>query len=78
MTGLSLIETCWTLEAVQDFLNLIQGDLMRIATLADVDLIKNILLVSFRNDPHVTWLLEKSKNKVKLKVLIDYVVHQAG
>ena len=49
---------------------------MRIATLADLDLIKNILLVSFRNDPHVTWLLEESKNKSKLKVLIDYVVHQ--
>ncbi len=49
---------------------------MRIATLADVDLIKNILLVSFSNDPHVTWLLEESKNKLKLKVLIDYVVHQ--
>jgi ribosomal protein S18 acetylase RimI-like enzyme len=49
---------------------------MRIATLADVALIKNILLVSFRNDPHVTWLLEESKNKFKLKVLIDYVVHQ--
>jgi len=57
--------------AVQDFL--IQGDLMRIATLGDVDLIKNILLVSFRNDPHLTWLLEESKNKFKLKVLIDYV-----
>ena len=49
---------------------------MRMATLADVDLIKNILLISFRNDPHVTWLLEESKNKFKLKVLIDYVVHQ--
>ena len=49
---------------------------MRIATLADVDLIKNILLVSFRNDSHVTWLVEESKNKFKLKVLIDYVVHQ--
>jgi len=52
------------------------GDLIRIATLADVDLINNILPVSFRNDPHVTWLLEESKNRFKLKVLIDYVVHQ--
>jgi ribosomal protein S18 acetylase RimI-like enzyme len=51
-------------------------DLMRIATLADVDLIKNILLVSFKNDPHVNWLLEESKNKSKLNILIDYVVHQ--
>ena len=49
---------------------------MRIATPADADLIKDILLVSFKNDPHVNWLLEKSKNKSKLNVLIDYVVHQ--
>ena len=49
---------------------------MRTATLADVDLIKSILLVSFKNDPHLTWLLEESKNKFKLNVLIDYVVHQ--
>ena len=49
---------------------------MRRATLADVDLIKRILLVSFKNDPHVNWLLEESKNKFKLNVLIDYVVHQ--
>jgi GNAT superfamily N-acetyltransferase len=49
---------------------------MRLATLADVDLIADILLVSFRNDPHVTWLLEESRNKFKLKILIDYVVHQ--
>ena len=49
---------------------------MRRATLADVDLIKRILLVSFKNDPHVNWLLEESKNKLKLNLLIDYVVHQ--
>ena len=49
---------------------------MRIGTPADVDLIKNILLVSFKNDPHVNWLLEESKNNFKLNILIDYVVHQ--
>jgi hypothetical protein len=49
---------------------------MRTATLADVDLIKSILLASFKNDPHLTWLLEESKNKFKLNVLIDYAVHQ--
>ena len=53
-------------------------DLMRIATLADVDLIKNILLVSFKNDPHVNWLLEESKNKSKLNVLIDYRSRRDG
>jgi hypothetical protein len=41
-----------------------------------VDLIKKILLESFKNDPHVNGLLEKSKNKFKLNVLIDYVAHQ--
>jgi len=49
---------------------------MRTATLADVDLIKSILVVSFKNDPHLTWLLEECKNKFKLNALIDYVVHQ--
>jgi hypothetical protein len=49
---------------------------MRTATLTDVDLIKRILVVSFKNDPHLTWLLEESKNNFKLNVLIDYVVHQ--
>ena len=49
---------------------------MRSATLADVDLITRILLVSFKNDPHLTWLLEESKNNFKLNILIDYVVHQ--
>lgn len=54
----------------------VPGNLMRIATPADVDLIKNILLASFKNDPHVNWLLEESKCKFKLNILIDYVVHQ--
>ncbi len=44
---------------------------MRIATLADADLIKRILLVSFKNDPHVNWLLEESKNQFKLNILIS-------
>jgi GNAT superfamily N-acetyltransferase len=49
---------------------------MRLATLADADRVKHILLVSFRNDPQVNWLLEESKNPLKLNVLIDYVVDQ--
>ena len=49
---------------------------MKRATLADVDLIKYILLVSFKNDPHVNFLLEESKNERKLNILIDYVVDQ--
>jgi hypothetical protein len=49
---------------------------MKRATLADVDSIKNILLVSFENDPHLKFLLEQSKNGQKLNILIDYVVDQ--
>jgi GNAT superfamily N-acetyltransferase len=49
---------------------------MKRATLTDVDLIKKILLVSFKNDPHVNFLLEESKNERKLNILIDYVVDQ--
>ena len=49
---------------------------MRTATLADVDLIKSILLLSFKKDPHLIWLLEESKNEFKFNVLVDYVVHQ--
>jgi ribosomal protein S18 acetylase RimI-like enzyme len=54
----------------------IQGNLMKRASLADVDLITNILLVSFKNDPHVNFLLEESKNERKLNILMDYVVDQ--
>jgi ribosomal protein S18 acetylase RimI-like enzyme len=53
-----------------------RGNLMRRATRADVDLIENILLVTFKNDPHVNFLLEESKNERKLNILIEYVVDQ--
>lgn len=49
---------------------------MRRATRADFDTIERILLASFANDPHVRWLLEQSRHPRKLRILIDYVVHQ--
>jgi ribosomal protein S18 acetylase RimI-like enzyme len=49
---------------------------MRLATLDDVDRINHILLVSFKNDPHVNWLLEESRSQRKLNILIQYVVDQ--
>jgi GNAT superfamily N-acetyltransferase len=49
---------------------------MRLATLDDVDRINHILLVSFKNDPHVNWLLEESRSQLKLNILIQYVVDQ--
>jgi ribosomal protein S18 acetylase RimI-like enzyme len=54
----------------------VQGNLMKRATLADVDLVRNILLATFKNDPHLQFLLEESKNERKLNILIDYVVDQ--
>jgi GNAT superfamily N-acetyltransferase len=32
--------------------------------------------VSFKDDPHLNWLLEESKNQRKLDILIQYVVDQ--
>ncbi len=49
---------------------------MKRATLADADRVKNILLVSFKNDPHLNFLLQESKNERQLNLLIDYVADQ--
>jgi ribosomal protein S18 acetylase RimI-like enzyme len=46
---------------------------MRKASYKDKELVINILSQSFRSDPHVSWLIEESKNKSKLCVLIEYV-----
>jgi ribosomal protein S18 acetylase RimI-like enzyme len=46
---------------------------MRKANYNDKDTVVNILTTSFMNDPHVNWLIEESRNKNKLKILIEYV-----
>ena len=46
---------------------------MRRARREDKDIVVNILSKSFINDPHVNWLLEKSKCKNKLKIMMEYV-----
>jgi ribosomal protein S18 acetylase RimI-like enzyme len=46
---------------------------MRKASYNDKDTVVEILSTSFINDPHVNWLIEESKNKNKLKILIEYV-----
>lgn len=46
---------------------------MRKANFKDKIIVTNILVKSFQNDPHVSWLLEKCKNKNKLKILMNYV-----
>jgi len=46
---------------------------MRRAGREDKDTVVNILSKSFINDPHVNWLLEKSKCKNKLRIMMEYV-----
>ena len=46
---------------------------MRRAGCEDKDTVVNILSKSFINDPHVNWLLEKSKCKNKLRIMMEYV-----
>lgn len=50
---------------------------MKKASDADKDIVVNILCKSFINDPHINWLLEWSKNKNKLKIIMDYVFEES-
>jgi ribosomal protein S18 acetylase RimI-like enzyme len=50
---------------------------MRKATLEDKNIVVNILTKSFVNDPHVNWLIEKSKNKHKMKIIMEYVFEES-
>jgi ribosomal protein S18 acetylase RimI-like enzyme len=52
------------------------GTMMRKAGPEDRAMVVRVLAESFRNDPHVTWLLEESSNRNKLKILIEYVVDE--
>ena len=49
---------------------------MRKAGPEDRAVVVKVLSESFRNDPHVTWLIEESQNRNKLKILIEYVVDE--
>jgi len=50
---------------------------MRRASYKDKDVVVNILCHSFINDPHINWLLEESKSKNKLKIIMGYVFEES-
>ena len=50
---------------------------MEKASYADKGIVVNILSKSFINDPHINWLLEESKNKNKLKIIMGYVFEES-
>jgi ribosomal protein S18 acetylase RimI-like enzyme len=49
---------------------------LRLATRKDKSLIKKILGESFKNDPCIQWLIEPSKNKHRLDVIMDYTIDE--
>lgn len=50
---------------------------MRKAGHEDKDIVVNILSKSFKNDPHINWLLEESKSQNKLKIIMEYVFEES-
>jgi GNAT superfamily N-acetyltransferase len=56
-------------------INLSSTDI-RLAIPSEKPIIVKILTESFKYDPHINWLLEKTKNKNKLSILINYVVDE--
>ena len=50
---------------------------MRKANYEDKDVAVNILSRSFVNDPHISWLLEESNNKNKLKIVMTYIFEES-
>ena len=49
---------------------------MRRAVPSDKPVIINILTESFKNDPYMNWLTNKSQAPDKLKFVIEYIVDQ--
>ena len=54
----------------------IKNSEIRLAERKDKPTVVKILTEAFRNDPHINWLLEKSRHKKKLDIIIDYVVEE--
>jgi len=50
---------------------------MKKAKFEDKNVVVNILTKSFKNDPHINYLLEKSKNKNKLRIIMEYVFEES-
>lgn len=54
----------------------IDNEELRLATRKDKYLIKKILGESFINDPCIQWLIEPSRHKKKLDVIMDYTIDE--
>ena len=50
---------------------------MKRAKFEDKNVVVDILTKSFKNDPHINFLLEKSKNKNKLRIIMEYVFEES-
>jgi len=50
---------------------------MKRARFEDKTVVVDILTKSFKNDPHINFLLEKSKNKNKLRIIMEYVFEES-
>ncbi|HLP06359.1 MAG TPA: GNAT family N-acetyltransferase [Paludibacter sp.] len=50
---------------------------MKKAKITDKEVVVDILTTSFVHDPHIGFLLEKSRNKNKLRIIMDYVFEES-
>ncbi len=49
---------------------------LRLANRKDKSTIKKVLTESFKNDPCIQWLIEQSRHKNKLDVIMDYTIDE--
>jgi GNAT superfamily N-acetyltransferase len=49
---------------------------LRLANRKDKPTIKRVLIESFKNDPCIKWLIEQSRHKHKLDVIMDYTIDE--
>ncbi|BDD05724.1 GNAT family N-acetyltransferase [Aureibacter tunicatorum] len=57
--------------------SMIQSPGLKLANRNDKPIIKNILIDSFRHDPHIMWLIEQSPKQNKLELIMDYLIEDA-
>jgi len=50
---------------------------MRRAKLEDKNVVVDIMTESLKNDPHFSYLVEKSKNKNKLRIVMEYLFEES-
>jgi ribosomal protein S18 acetylase RimI-like enzyme len=54
----------------------IENTNLRLANRKDKPTIKKVLTESFKNDPCIQWLIEQSRHKNKLDVIMDYTIDE--